>query len=1167
MEQLTDQVGKGNSTIQVFGQFVENQVTLKVASGENGHAGSVNNEYWHEETISAVTGNKPVAIKATPNNNEFVFDHWELLDEHGTVINQNVSTSQIYTPQRNDDPNANGLWTTRTYKAIFRGNTSTVTNPPAANIEYTVRYVVPAKYTYNNQEIKLCDDVTITVGPNEQIQNKVEQKSFARYSQDKPYRIDDLENRVITCNYKPVQLQLNLHFLEVDPTDHSKEINGALLDTYSINGLWYGQDYPISTDITGYARLEGKTLDAEYELVRVENPQGTTTQDLVYHGTDDKRDYYLYYTKKTNDYKVTYRFEGDIPSGVSAPAEETHRNGDTVSVQAAPSAAGYTFEGWKRDGSPISGSFTMPNANVEIVGKWTLNSYRYTIHHYLKGTTIRVKDDESGTAASGSTVTVTPVTTYQERDLTVDSYNPSQSITISEGNNEITVYYTLPLTITATTATKVYDGTALTGGYTVEGALEGDVTVIQNALGEAPSITDVGSREYPTAEDQAKITGIPAYYTVSYTPGTLTVRAKVILYNYITFDGTNYLSLEPTEIVAAQPASAYLGKGDLTTEDYEADPYDLSRVSWYKKVSGSNPAKITYVNQSVAKPGQPYYTAELERVFAAKGAPYKTGTMEPVPAEYSADANTAVFHRYYRATLSGIPKTETKQPLLTAIAVNGRYYAVEWDDDFPEGVDSRFVPFSYDLVKGVDYSGLADYDFTDVVVTDADGIRYVNVNSAAHKNDPSLPYYTTSLIHIRKENKTKVSYGPITDQARDNWRDVNGNPDPTAADPKTVAGWDKPGDDGYPYKAGFYHRDYNAQLKATWHKVTFKDWDETVLSGPTQYKHTTPAGKVTKPKNPTREEDHNYTYEFAGWDKPIADVMADATYTATYKPVNARYTIHHYLEGTTIKVADDQTGKMKIGEILTAEASGSIYDAFPATITVSSYSKTDGKLKISETIADNEIIVYYKVPLTVTATTASKTYDGQPLNGSYTVDGALQSDETVIQNALGTAPSITNAGTRNYLTTEDQARITGIPGYYDVVYVPGTLTITKATATVTAEDKTKVYGDDDPELTATVTGLKNGDEASVITYTLSRAAGEDVGTYAITPAGAAEQGNYDVVYVPGTLTITKATATVTAEDKTKVYGDDDPELTATVTGLKNGDDSERDYLHAEPRCR
>ena len=57
-----------------------------------------------------------------------------------------------------------------------------------------------------------------------------------------------------------------------------------------------------------------------------------------------------------------------------------------------------------------------------------------------------------------------------------------------------------------------------------------------------------------------------------------------------------------------------------------------------------------------------------------------------------------------------------------------------------------------------------------------------------------------------------------------------------------------------------------------------------------------------------------------------------------------------------------------------------------------------------------------------------------------------------------------------------------------------------------------------------MTGVGEGDK---IKYTLSRAAGENVGGYAITPSGDVAQGNYTVDYVPGTLTITKAKVTVT----------------------------------------
>ena len=126
---------------------------------------------------------------------------------------------------------------------------------------------------------------------------------------------------------------------------------------------------------------------------------------------------------------------------------------------------------------------------------------------------------------------------------------------------------------------------------------------------------------------------------------------------------------------------------------------------------------------------------------------------------------------------------------------------------------------------------------------------------------------------------------------------------------------------------------------------------------------------------------------------------------------------------------------------------------------------------------------------------------------------------------------------------------------YSIATSNGTFTITPATVTVTAENKSKTYGDIDPDLTWTVEGLQNDDDDDVLTVSISRAEGEVAGTYTITPTGAAVQGNYNVLYENGTFTINRATATVTAVDNSKVYGTADPELTADVTGLQNNDDA------------
>jgi len=91
-------------------------------------------------------------------------------------------------------------------------------------------------------------------------------------------------------------------------------------------------------------------------------------------------------------------------------------------------------------------------------------------------------------------------------------------------------------------------------------------------------------------------------------------------------------------------------------------------------------------------------------------------------------------------------------------------------------------------------------------------------------------------------------------------------------------------------------------------------------------------------------------------------------------------------------------------------------------------------------------------------------------------------------------------------------------------------------------------------LTYTVTGLANGDTESVITGTLIRTAGENIGTYAINQGTLAATGNYEIDYTGADFNITKATLNIVADAKSKVYGAADPALTYTVTGLANGDD-------------
>src|SRR5262249_30009095 len=147
--------------------------------------------------------------------------------------------------------------------------------------------------------------------------------------------------------------------------------------------------------------------------------------------------------------------------------------------------------------------------------------------------------------------------------------------------------------------------------------------------------------------------------------------------------------------------------------------------------------------------------------------------------------------------------------------------------------------------------------------------------------------------------------------------------------------------------------------------------------------------------------------------------------------------------------------------------------------------------------------------------------------------------------------ALTAAGSPHALT----ASYNGAPG---VERSSGTFqqTVTPASLTVTADDKSKVYGQPNPTLTARYTGFVNGDTPASLTtpptLTTPATTGSGAGTYPIT-AGGASSPDYTIGYVPGTLLVTPAPLTIRADDKVKVAGDPGPPLTASYTGLVNGD--------------
>jgi len=117
-------------------------------------------------------------------------------------------------------------------------------------------------------------------------------------------------------------------------------------------------------------------------------------------------------------------------------------------------------------------------------------------------------------------------------------------------------------------------------------------------------------------------------------------------------------------------------------------------------------------------------------------------------------------------------------------------------------------------------------------------------------------------------------------------------------------------------------------------------------------------------------------------------------------------------------------------------------------------------------------------------------------------------------------------------------------------------TIRPATLSVKVENVSREYGEDNPEFNVTYSGFLAGENESVLTTlpTISTTAtkASNVGYYPITISGGSAT-NYNLVYEPGVLTITKAPLSAMVNDATKVYGANNPSFTISYYGLKNGE--------------
>jgi hypothetical protein len=194
-------------------------------------------------------------------------------------------------------------------------------------------------------------------------------------------------------------------------------------------------------------------------------------------------------------------------------------------------------------------------------------------------------------------------------------------------------------------------------------------------------------------------------------------------------------------------------------------------------------------------------------------------------------------------------------------------------------------------------------------------------------------------------------------------------------------------------------------------------------------------------------------------------------------------------------------------------------------------------------------------PLTISATTDTRDYNGSISSVAIPTAVGMQTGDTLngTMNQTFASKDVLGTGNSTLVANGTYTVSDGNGGHnYTVTLVNAPGTISPVGLTVTANDVSKTYGET-PALTGFKTSpLVNGETVGSVTQS---SAGQLVSAdvlgspYVIAlsnvTGGTFASSNYSITYVNGSLVVTPAILTVTANDVSKVYGE-----TPSLTGFK-----------------
>ena len=472
---------------------------------------------------------------------------------------------------------------------------------------------------------------------------------------------------------------------------------------------------------------------------------------------------------------------------------------------------------------------------------------------------------------------------------------------------------------------------------------------------------------------------------------------------------------------------------------------------------------------------------------------------------------------------------------------------IKGNDPIDPGKETTSVQTNYTVGDVIEYKitvkNVSKDEATNVVVTDSmaeiqDSAGYTVSDDRHTATIASIPAGGTVLVYARHTvtaEDVENAYagnasGSLTNVANIAFGDWN----------KNVEGDHDKLNDTYEYVVRYYWNNYTSVQPHEEKKLTAKVGDE-VTEEPAVIEGYTPVSADSRKLIISADQSKNVIEFYYYKNVELTANSETYTYDGKEKQVNG-FTI----EGEN-KDQDDQTIAANFSAI-TVGAKGVDAGEYPANFAENTVGTVDKTGRYIVTAAKSGKLVINPVTgqlITITANSASKTYDGTPLtdNGFSFTQGVLADGDVLTAVVEGSATNVGDEGknvVKSYVVKRGETDVT--KNYTFGNSIDGKLTINKRTVTLTSETASKEYDGTPltkPDVTVTGQGFVAG-EVTGITATGSVTFvddGEVPNAITYTEGANYKESNYTITKNEGKLSITKRTdiIVITTPTRSRAY--------------------------------